>query len=140
MKKLFIFLIPAALFLAAAACHRDRDSRINFVKNRISSELDLNEDQEAKLTDLTNAIRDQMKQGPKPPLDELTALLDRPVLDDAQTKAFFEKQVAERTARMQTIYEAVYPKFATFHASLSEEQRKEALAHIEKFRKKWHHE
>ncbi|WP_176736723.1 Spy/CpxP family protein refolding chaperone [Oligoflexus tunisiensis] len=139
MKKFFIILIPAVL-LVAFACHRDRDSRIDFVKNRISSELDLNEDQEARLTDLTNAIREQMKQSRTEPMEELITLLDRPTLDAEQSKAFFEKHMAERTARLHTIYEAVYPKFAAFHASLSEEQRKEALACIEKFHRRWHKE
>jgi Spy/CpxP family protein refolding chaperone len=136
MKKLFIILLPA-LFMSAMACHRSKESRVDFVKGRISSQLDLNEDQEAKLTDLANAVKEQMKEKRDVPTEEFKALIEAPVLNPEQSKAFFDKRKSEMEARADTIYAALFPKLAVFHDSLTDEQRKKVVALMDKFHKRW---
>lgn len=141
MKK--VLLILPLLLLPFLGCHRrwGPEGRVDFVKDRISGKLDLTAEQKQKLDDLANTVKEQIKlvkeERRAHSHDDIKALIEAPTLDGERARALFDQRKVEISARADAIYAAVYPKFAAFHASLNDEQRKKAAEWMEKHHKRW---
>jgi Spy/CpxP family protein refolding chaperone len=142
-KTLIIVLVIVALVALvggglAWAKHRGycRNGGIQWVQERISSRLELNQTQEQKLSalgDTLMGLRSQWMETRDQRRNELTALLDAPSLDRERATSLLEgwhRNWAERGPELVTA-------FADFSDSLSTEQREQLRELIEK-RRGWH--
>lgn len=138
MKKLWI--VPALAALLTACSHHPKDpaKRMEKMEDKISSELNLNDDQRAKLHDVfmaKKAIMEEKKPRKMELKREMVAMIEAPKLDRAQFKMLMEKKEDLSEDKADAILSEVYPKLEIFHASLSTDQRKKAAECIEKHAK-----
>lgn len=141
MKKI-LMLLPLLFAFAFFACQKKGpEARVDYMKDKLSSELKLNKDQETKLNDLANTVKDQMKamkqKRAQEGNEELKALIMAPKMDAEKTKAYFEQKRSTMASSAESFYEAIYPKLAVFHDSLNDEQRQKAAAMVDKVHKHW---
>ncbi len=100
--------------------------------SRISSKLDLNEEQKLNLVNLKDTVLEQkQKHKGESPRDILKTLMAEPVLDEAALLNIAE----ERTTAMNQAIPQVVTALATFTNSLSNEQRAKIVKFSERFGK-----
>lgn len=100
--------------------------------SRVSSKLDLNEEQKLNLVNLKDTILEQkQKHKGENPKDILKTLLADPVLDEAALLNIAE----ERTTAMNQAIPQVVTALATFTNSLSNEQRAKIIKFVDKVSK-----
>ncbi len=100
--------------------------------SRVSSKLDLNEEQKLNLVNLKDTILEQkQKHKGESPKDILKTLLAEPVLDESALLNIAE----ERTTAMNQAIPQVVTALATFTNSLSDEQRAKIVKFVDKFSK-----
>ena len=108
------------------------DKKAEFIINRISSKLDLNDTQKLNLVALKNTISTQKElHKPENPRAELMGLLSAPVLDEAKVLAMLDA----RTNKLQTAAPIIVTAIANFTNSLNDEQRAEIQEFADKFSK-----
>jgi protein CpxP len=118
-------------------CHgHGPEGRAEWVTAKISSKLDLNDQQKAKLDEVKTAILDARKQHAADRVqgkEELKKLVLSDKLDAAQTKALLER----RHQSMESNFDPIFAKVQAFHASLTPEQKQKAADVIDKFASHW---
>ncbi len=98
------------------------EQRAEFIVNRISSKLDLNDVQKQNLIALKNTLKEQRETHKQAnPREALMELLSSPVLDETKALALME----ERTTQMHLVEPTVISAIANFTNSLSNGQREE---------------
>lgn len=137
MKKL-LWIVPC-LMLSVTGCSshhkRDPEKKMAKMEKKISSELDLNDDQEMKLKavfDAKKAIMEENKAQKEMMLGEMQAMIKEPTLDRTKFKSLMDKKETLHEAKEDAFMERVYPKLATFHDSLTAEQREKAAKCMKK--------
>ena len=109
---------------------KDRTMRADFIVYRISSKLDLNDDQKTKLESLKTTITDLIQARKESnSRDKAKELLSASVLDQEKALALFE----ERQTKILETVPSVITVLATFTDSLTEEQRATLLEIMDKF-------
>lgn len=109
------------------------EKRVEFIIERVSSKLDLNDIQKQNLIALKDTVkkqRDLNKQNN--PREELKALLSAPVLDETKVLTMLEA----RTTKMHLAAPTIVSAIADFTNSLNNEQRTEIMAMADKFKKR----
>ncbi|HEX4925569.1 MAG TPA: Spy/CpxP family protein refolding chaperone [Bdellovibrionales bacterium] len=132
-----LFAVVAAIGLLGG-CKRgcDAEGRADKVVGKLSRKLDLTEAQRAKLEDVKRAFlsaRSKARAGRQQDLDTVKGLILSEKIEAAPVRALVDKhkQVFDEN------FNDVFAKAADFHASLTPEQKKEAVALIEKFSSHW---
>ncbi|MBX9768343.1 MAG: Spy/CpxP family protein refolding chaperone [Bdellovibrionales bacterium] len=118
------------------ACHRSPEDRVEHISKRIASKLDFNDQQKALLSDITNEIKNdlrEMKTYRESRFNEVEELLNATTLDKARIKARIKEQQEFREAKVDKYLD----KVAALHATLSAEQKKEMLEKIQKLKAHW---
>lgn len=134
--------VTAVLALTLAACghhrHHDPEEKAEWISKKISRKLDLNEDQQAKLKELSDVLVDHHKQRKDKRKEHMNALMEQvtqPALDTAMIQGIFD----EHHASMAELAPQVIGKLAIFHASLDDKQKQKLAKKLEKF-KRYHHD
>jgi Spy/CpxP family protein refolding chaperone len=135
-KITFALLALVIGALAITACghrHHGPEQRAEWMMQRMTDYLDLNEDQQAKL----RAIKDEFESGMKQYhqkgeqlFDRLAAEIEGPKLD----KNLLMEMVETRKQAFDEIAPQVIDKVIDFHASLNAEQKKKLADKMEHFR------
>ena len=108
------------------------EKKAEFIVNRISAKLDLNDLQKQNLVALKDAIQEQRKiHQQNNPREELMALLSKPVLDETKVLAMLE----ERTTRFHLAAPSMINAIANFTNSLDQAQRDQIIKLADKFAK-----
>ena len=129
-------LILAISALAIAACghrHHDPAQRAEWMVERVTDRLDLNEDQQAKLRAIKTEFEVSMKkyhEQRQQLYDRLAANIESPELD----KELLMEIVETRKSAYDDIAPRVVDKVIDFHASLNAEQKKKVAEKMEHFR------
>jgi len=122
----------ASYAMAFGGHGKDGGMRADFIVYRISSKLDLNDDQKSKLeslkTTLTDLIQARKENNSR---DKAKELLSKPVLDQEKALALME----DRQTQILEIAPSVIAVLATFTDSLTAEQRTTLLEVLAKFGK-----
>jgi periplasmic protein CpxP/Spy len=125
--------------LSISACHRYRtpEERADKMVSKVSKELDLNEQQKAKLVAVKDAFlvaRAQGRTEHDAMFDEALAMIGRERFDQAKALQLLERhQAVQRKGAPD-----VLARVADFHASLSSEQRAKAVEQLKRFRDRMH--
>ena len=143
-KKIIISVLVVSASVASLVAysgHGDRfgkfgwskDAKVEFVMNRISDHLDLNDDQFQNLQNLRSTLEAAKAEHAANKPDALAiALLSEPVLDEYRIVSEIESRVNKVTASVPEVVGAL----AQFTNSLDEEQRAEMVETIQKLSEK----
>lgn len=144
MKKFLRYAGIAALIgvvgISLTACGHHRDSpadKADWVVKKMTRKLDLNEDQQLKLRDVTDIFVDQReshRSERSEQFEQVLAQVRKPELD----KALLTQMVDNHQQRVAEVSPQVIDKLAIFHASLDDEQKEEIADRLMRFRK--HHQ
>lgn len=123
--------------IALPACHRHRTptERADWMTGKIAKELNLNDEQKVKLNALKLellAARTQVTSEREAVADELMTQVRADHLDEAKLLGIFEQHQALKAR----VAPGIIAKAATFHASLTPEQKAEAAEHLKHFRER----
>ncbi len=137
MQTIRTAILAAALFLLATGVAGagpfgpDSEARENRMIAKITEQLELNEEQRAKLQQFVErrrAVHKAKEEKDRERREELLSLLDAPRLDQARAAELFkEKQQAANSCKQGMI-----PIFAQFSDSLSQAQRQKLKAILAK--------
>lgn len=108
------------------------ENKAEFIIERISSKLELNDVQKQNLIalkDTLKAQRDNHKQDNQ--REELKTLLSAPVLDETKVLAMVEA----KASKIQQVAPSIVSAIANFTNSLSDEQRSEMISFADNFKK-----
>lgn len=138
--KMFSFLMVLLTVAAlAGGCKGGKgkgEGRMNWMVEKVTDKLELDKDQENKLRDLAKTIAHVKKsQREKRKADKETLknmILSEKLDKEAGRKLFDSHQEAHRQA-----FDPVFEKLQAFHASLTKEQKQEAVKYLEKFEKRF---
>lgn len=127
-------LILVALGLTAvSACTRPSpEQRAEWITRKVSSELDLTDEQKTHLDAVKQAmidVRKTHKAERQSYFERVKQLILSEHLDAARVKAL----MAERQKQLDSDFDSVFEKVAAFHASLSADQKQKAVDLIEKY-------
>ncbi|WP_455204958.1 Spy/CpxP family protein refolding chaperone [Kaarinaea lacus] len=135
-KTVLVVLIGAVTAIGVTACghrHHSPEQRAERMVDKISSKLDLNEEQQQKLRavkeEFVTAMR-QHHQEQQQLFDQLIADVQKPQLD----KQLLVDMVEKRRQAFDDIAPKVIDKIVEFHASLNDEQKQKAAEHMQYFR------
>lgn len=137
MAMFAMFLLAVAGF--ASGCKPGKstpEQKMNWVVEKVSDKLELDKDQENKLKDLVataHEIKKTQGEKRKAQKEELKALLLSEKLDKTASRKLFDG----RQQAMSESFDPVFEKLQVFHASLTAEQKKEAVKYLEKFEKRF---
>jgi len=115
--------------------HASAEKKAEWITKKISSKLDLNEEQESKLEEVKIAFlqsRKKHKEGRKEMLSEIEGLIS----SDSVAITDIKKLIDRKKSWIDGELPRVFPKIKAFHASLSFEQKKNAVELIRKFKKR----
>ncbi|MEX5216076.1 MAG: Spy/CpxP family protein refolding chaperone [Nitrospiraceae bacterium] len=120
--------------LTASACHRSQSpaERAQWMADKIAKELELDATQKTKLAaakDEFIAARASAQQEHRALMETLLAQVQSDRLDQTKLARLFEQHQA---LQRQTL-DKVLPKVAEWHASLTPEQKAEAVEHIRRW-------
>ena len=143
-KIMFASAILAIGALAVTACghrHHDPAQRAEWMMERVSDHLDLNEDQQAKLRAIKTEFEagmQQYHQQRQQLFDRLAENIESPTLD----KQLLMEMVETRKQAYNEIAPRIIDKVIDFHASLNAEQKKKVADKMEHFREHFqdHHQ
>jgi uncharacterized protein with PIN domain len=148
MRRYLFLILVGLVFLAglSGCCHWPGqegygwapEKRVDYLASKIKSELDLNEDQNSKLSALANEVKSVFKQSSSKDFkSEIKALIEDPSLDVVQVKSMIQKKREATNARFDSNFDRIFPKLKAFHDSLTPEQRKKAAEAFEKYSGRW---
>ena len=138
MKTHFIkATIGLAIFvglLGTSACfrHHTPAERADWVTGKIAKQLDLDDQQKAKLAAVKDemlAARAESQKERRATIEEVIAQVKSDRLDEAKLAQLIEQHQAERTRMMQR----VLPKVSEWHAGLRPDQKAEAAKLIQRW-------
>lgn len=142
MKIVFAFtsvvLIVGALALTACARHRSPEERADWVTKRIAKQLDLDEQQRAKLEAVKQEMltaRGRLGKEEQTLFDDVVAQIQADRLDQAKVIQLLER----RQELQRQVAPQVVAKIAEFHASLTPEQKAKAVEQLRHFRERMGH-
>jgi protein CpxP len=132
-------ILAGVVALSISACHRYRTAteRADRLVNKITKELDLNEQQQAKLAAVREAFlsaRSQARPEHEAMFNDALAVVQSDQLDQAKLVQLLDRHHAAQ--KLQAA--AVIPKLAEFHASLRPDQRAKAAEELKRFRERMH--
>lgn len=142
-KRIVILLATATVItgtLAACGHHRyhDPEKRGEWIVEKVTDELELNESQKTKLeavrTEILTARKDVRVDRQKT-RDEILAMLDQPQLDRQKVLSMVEQKTVSINQHAPQIVNAL----GEFYDSLSDEQRKELREHVAEMGERHHH-
>lgn len=134
LLKTIFFAALAVATLTASACHRHQSpaERAQWMADKVAKELELNAPQKAKLAAAKEeflAARAAAQEEHRALLEALLAQIQSDRLDQAKLARLFEQHQALQRQTM----DKVLPKVAEWHASLTPEQKAEAVEHIRRW-------
>jgi hypothetical protein len=133
MKKAILILAALAL---SACTYVSPETKANIATTRIASALDLTKEQKAKAHEVKDMYLEARKAGyneRREQFDRTKQLIASEKLDPAQIKAM----IAQRTKRFDANFDPIFSKVSELHATLSPEQKKEALELMDKYSQFW---
>ena len=142
MKRIQLFTGIASFLAITAGCHSPRadwhspEKRAEWIVERTSKELNLNEQQRAKLNSIKNDIlakRNDFESIHSGILDEVLSEVKSETLNQEKLNKAFES----REAKFKEMRSFLVSKFAEFHDMLNAEQRVKLSERLEALRK--HH-
>jgi Spy/CpxP family protein refolding chaperone len=139
-KGLYILLIGMLIsgVLLFSGCRRhSHGHKLEFMVDYISETLDLNENQQAQLSQVKDEVMTkagQLRTDKESMREELIAQLRSEEIDEVRVKAV----IAEHRAQMDEVVDLIVDRLSEFHKTLTPEQKEKLVAKIETF-KKWHH-
>jgi len=135
IASIAIIVVISAFTIAACGHHRPHDpqERAEWMLQRVTDHLDLDEQQQAKLRAIKMEIETSVKKHREQQhqlFDRLAANIESPELDKALLMEIVEtrKQAFDDTAPL------IIDKLIEFHASLNPEQKKKVADKMEHFR------
>jgi Spy/CpxP family protein refolding chaperone len=138
---LTVFITVTAVGITACGHrHHSSEERAEWLVQRITDSLDLNDAQQAKL----QAIKQEFEQGMKKYHEQRQAFYDR-LLEDVQKPQLDKQLLLDMVDSRKQAYDEIAPrlidKVIDFHASLNAEQKQKIVEHMQKFREhfKEHH-
>jgi Spy/CpxP family protein refolding chaperone len=127
-----------AIGLLGSCRPRGPEQRTEWITDRISDKLDLNEQQKVKFNELKNTIleaRSRHTGEHRQASQEIKAMILSEKLESQKIQRLIEK----RQQIMKQEFDPVFAKLSEFHESLTPEQKREAVKLLEKFESRWHH-
>ena len=127
-----------ALGLLGSCRPRGPEQRAEWITDRISGKLYLNEQQKVKFNELKNTIleaRSRHTGEHRQASQEIKAMILSEKLESQKIQRLIEK----RQQIMKQEFDPVFAKLSEFHESLTPEQKREAVKLLEKFESRWHH-
>ena len=126
--------------LAACGHHRykDPEKRGEWLVEKVTDELELNESQKTKLEAVRKEIltvRKEIHADRQTSRDEILAMLDQPQLDRQKVLSMVEQKTVSINQHAPQVVNAL----GDFYDSLSDEQRKELREHIAEMGERHHH-
>ena len=127
-------MLLVTVVFAIAACYRQHtpEQRADWMVGKITKELELDEQQKAKLA----VVKDEMlaafsesKKERRAKMEEVIAQIQSERLDEAKLTQLFEEHQAGQTRMLKR----VLPKAAEWHATLRPDQKAEAAEHLRKW-------
>jgi len=110
------------------------EKKVEFIINRISAKLELNDIQKQNLIALKDTLKEQKQRHEEyaNPREELVKLLSEPVLDETKVLTMMESKITQFHLSAPTVVSAI----ANFTNSLNDEQRAEIVSIADNFRKR----
>lgn len=135
IKRSLLFLGGISLAASLVACnghraHHDPEQRAEWMIEKITKELELNDVQKQKLAvvkDEFMTIRTTMHEEQNNPREQILELMSQPTLDRQKAMAMVNDRTETIRARAPAMVDAV----GNFYDSLDDEQRKELREHFE---------
>ncbi|MDZ4726330.1 MAG: Spy/CpxP family protein refolding chaperone [Leptospira sp.] len=137
-KLVFFILVSVAAFVFASNCrgHHNFEKRMEWVSEKLTSKLDLDEAQQTKLQSIKTELVAKHKEL-KPKRDAwMTEVISQIRKDTVDVKSL-EKVSAEQDVRHIEMRKFFQAKMIEFHAVLKPEQREKLAELVEKFSKKF---
>ena len=142
-KRIVILLAGSAVIvgtLAACGHHRyhDPEKRGEWIVEKVTDELELNESQQAKLETVRKEIltvRKDMHADRKNVREEILVMLDQPQLDRQKVLSMVEQKTVSINQHAPQVVNAL----GDFYDSLSDEQREELREHFADMGERHHH-
>lgn len=138
LLKTIFFTALVTVTMTASACHRHHSpaERAQWMADKVAKELELDAPQKAKLASAKDeflAARAAAQQEHRALMETLLAQVQSDRLDQAKLARLFEQHQA---LQRQTL-DRVLPKMAEWHASLTPEQKAEAVEHIRRWMERY---
>lgn len=142
-KRLVILVASGAVIvgtLAACGHHRyhDPEKRGEWLVEKVTDELELNETQQAKLETVRQEIltvRKDFREDRQNTREEILVMLDQAQLDRQKVLSMVEQKTVSINQHAPQIVNAL----GEFYDSLSDEQRKELREHVADMGERHHH-
>jgi periplasmic protein CpxP/Spy len=147
MNKILVVVTSAVLVLFSGLffsgcsrmhfCHQSPEKRADYFVKMITKELDLNDEQKAKLNKIKNEVLAKFKEAKAENADahsKAIALIRQEKLDAAT----LDKFISEKEDKFKKIKPFVIEKIIEFHSMLTPEQRVKLAEKMEKIHKKHH--
>ena len=132
-----VMLVAATLSVSACHRHRTPTERADWIAGKIVKELELTDEQTAKLQAVKNeflAARAEMSKDHEAIFDELFLQVQGDQLDQGKLLQLMERHQALQTR----LAPKVLAKAAEFHAGLTPKQKAEAVEQLTRFRERMH--
>jgi Spy/CpxP family protein refolding chaperone len=137
-----VILLLVAIFIAGCAKHRFHsatpEEKAEWVVKKISSELDLEDAQKAKLETIKTDILARHREFGSAKSDiwnEVSSQIQSESVDQQKLNTLF----SEKENQFKEMRVFMVAKFAEFHEILTQEQRTQLLEKMSKLKKRWHH-
>ena len=132
-----VAMLVGVVSVSACQRHRTPTERADRLSGKIAKELDLNDQQKAKLEAVKQeflAARAEMRKEHEAMFNEVLAQVQADQLDQAKLLQLFERHQALGTR----LAPRVVAKVAEFHAGLTPQQKSEASEHLKHLRERMH--
>lgn len=133
MKRFIFFILPLLSLGLFTSCKNTPEDKANHIVDRISSELILNETQEKELRGIAQEMVKEFKankQIREKRHEEVFQLFLSDRITEDQVEAIIEKKQDQR----EKVLKKFLPDLLSFHATLSQGQKQEAVRVAKKFK------
>jgi Spy/CpxP family protein refolding chaperone len=145
MKKIFLLsgIIGIMLVLFASSCTRmrfvrgDREERVDIIAGKMAREYDLDDDQEAVLTEVLNNIYLEILDNKQESQEKHELYLREIRSSNFNSEAILEYEKENEAIQYQN-KEYMLEQFKRFHAVLTPEQREQLALKLEQTFDKWY--
>jgi hypothetical protein len=130
-----VFAVVIA-FGASGCFPKTYKERADWVASKVSSELKLDEAQEAKLQAVKQAFidaRTKRTEERKRDYEDMRKFLLSDKIEASRAKDLLKS----RNQSMEQDFDGIFPNFSEFHASLNAEQKKKAVELLDSVSKRW---
>lgn len=135
MRKLLMVSLMVFSFGGLAACNKNKAQKAEYMVNKITKKLDLNDAQVKKLNvikDKVMTLHEKKKDSKKEFHQKIKTLILSDKIDANEVKDL----MAQRRNAIDEVLPEILPEVLEFHASLNGDQKKEIIEVMEKFKKK----